>query len=274
MIALIGHSQEFSTNFIFKDAVGHTDTLILGYSLSATDSLDTIIGEKNLTESQIDTNFFVYASDVRVYRDSDFLKPGFRTKKQIVHLNNPDYLRYACIDVICKNFPLTIKWNKQEFQDTSRSKSFVIITPPGGWFDVGESPHLLSKTDSFAYTLERLRDYGRFYIDFIHSKPLKIWKLYIGFANYKNGLSIYNCTASLIKVYPNPCKNLFIVQFDNAKEVIFQLFDASGKLYFNEQFIGTIEHINISNLPDNLYYLKVISANGPFYYKILKISKL
>ena len=53
------YSQEFSTNFVFITADGKTDTIVVGYNPNATDSLDISLGEKNIPDTQIDTNFFV-----------------------------------------------------------------------------------------------------------------------------------------------------------------------------------------------------------------------
>jgi len=58
------YSQDFSTNFIFKNSKGISDTIVVGYNPNATDSLDVSLGEKDIPDAQIDTNFFVYASDV------------------------------------------------------------------------------------------------------------------------------------------------------------------------------------------------------------------
>lgn len=79
-------SQDFSSNFIFKNATGKTDTIILGYSSIATDSMDIALGEINIPDGEIDTNFSVYASNVIAHENGKFLKPEYRTKKQLLNV--------------------------------------------------------------------------------------------------------------------------------------------------------------------------------------------
>lgn len=188
VIPFILFGQDFSSNFIFKNTTGKTDTIIVGYSSIATDSLDIALGEINIPDGEIDTNFSVYASNVIAHENGKFLNPEYRTKKQL--LNVKLNALPICIDVICKDFPLTIKWDKLQFQDTSRSQSFIIPGPPGGWFDVGVGPLFLRTVDSVVFSQQDMENWANYYTDSIHAKEVKVWKLYIGFANAKNTTSL------------------------------------------------------------------------------------
>jgi len=262
------YSQDFSTNFVFKNAIGKTDTLVVGYSTNATDSLDVSIGEKNIPDAQIDTNFFVYASNVIAFENGKFLKPKYRTKKQL--LNAKFNVLPVCIDVICKDFPLTIKWDKLLFLDTSRSQSFIIPGPPGGWFDVGVGPLRLNTDDGVVYSQYDMTDWANYYIDSIHAKEVKVWKLYIGIANSKNNVSIKNIENISNNVFPNPCHNSLSILFTNEKNVFIQLSNLTGKTLFSEYFKGTSTNIDMSDLQKGIYFLKVSENYNNYVYKILK----
>ncbi len=76
-------------------------------------------------------------------------------------------------------------------------------------------------------------------------------------------------------VYPNPIKdntiNVNSVDFyDN--EIPVQIFDLTGKLLLSKTFRPTTMQLNIdvSNMPDGIYLLKIVSKGKLFNYKIIK----
>jgi hypothetical protein len=226
------------------------------------------LGEKDLFDAQIDTNFFVYVSDVIAFENGKFLKPKYKTKKQL--LNSKLNALPVCIDIICKEFPLTIKWDKLQFQDTSRSQSFIISIPPGGWFDVGMGPLRLITSDSVVYSQQYMNEWVNYYTDSIHAKDVKVWKLYIGFANSKDNTGFEIIENTSHKVFPNPCQNSLTIQFANEKTVNLQLSNITGKLLFSEHFKGTSTSIDMSDLQKGIYLLKIIENTNYYVYKIIK----
>jgi len=260
------HSQDFETRVIFKNSKGSIDTIIIGYSPDATDSLDIFLGELNLSDYEIDTNFSVYATNIVILDNGKTIKPAFRTKKQIVHFIKNEYIRYVCVDVICNDFPLTVKWDKLQFQDTSRFHSFIITAPPGSWFDAGDSPYLLSEADSVTYSY--LNNYnGKFYFDSIYGKKIKIWKLYIGFASQSNLLEVKNHRNDQYSIFPNPCQNLLNVLGDSYKMAIIQIFDTNGKLLYNKRFENKLNLIDMTHFQSGFYIIKI---GDNYVYKIIK----
>jgi hypothetical protein len=262
------YGQDFSTSFVFKDSRGKTDTLIVGYSPNATDSLDTSLGEMNILDSKIDTTFFVYASDIIALDKGKLHKPQYKTKKQILNPKlNP---KPACIDIICNTFPLTIKWDRNLFGDTSRSKSFIIATPPGGWFDVGESPHFLNVTDSIIYTSDDFSQLAMYYLDSIHAKPVKVWKLYIGFANQKNGLGVQSINSNFLKIYPNPCSDFLKIKYAKEEIVFFQLHNTIGEILSSGYLNGEEQTIDTHELSCGIYFLKITINKNIYNFKFFK----
>lgn len=271
---IILFAQEFSTKIYFRDNAGNKDTITVGYSLyGSKDSLTATLGEYNIPDSQIDTSFFIAISDVRseptLYK---FQKASFRTKIKYVDFKDPYYWRTVNIDVICKNFPLIVSWDKAVFQDTARSKSCITTTPPGGWFDVGGYYEWLSLSDSVIfYDYDKTQDYSKFYLyntdnstyylDSIHSNLVKIGSLYVGFLGNNYNLGFENISNSNISIYPNPSIGFINISFENDNLKRVQIYDSLGKLMINKYVNGKTEHINISNLNKGVYVMKIIENN-------------
>jgi hypothetical protein len=68
---------------------------------------------------------------------------------------------------------------------------------------------------------------------------------------------------SQVSVYPNPNNGMFWVsmEFEESKEVEFEIFDVAGKPVFIQQPILVLEKgiqaFDISNLPEGIYYLRL-----------------
>lgn len=270
---------EFSTKLYFKDAAGHTDSVMVGYSSIATDSLNAGLGEVNLLNSQIDTTFFSGISDViadaSIYK---YKKANYRTKTKFSTYNNP-LNQFLSIDIICKNFPITISWNKLLFQDTIRSKSFISASYPSSGFDVGEQPHWLCYDDSLMYyTYNSGNDYsknylfeaGNYYIDSINSKPVKIWTLFVGFAGYKFNTRLNTNDIDNSIIYSSPCTNNLNIKFGQVKKRLIQLYSLTGQILYNEFQNNSNISIDVSNLESGMLLLKILENNKVQVYKITK----
>ena len=271
-------AQDFATKLYFKDGIGRVDSIKVGFSTSATDSLNSQLGEIKLSDPQIDTTFFVGISDVRINGNTNETAK-FRTKTKYVNTSRPDYLRFINIDLICKNYPLTISWNKSLFQDTNRSKSFIISSHPGGWFDVGEQPHWLNSEDSIKYYTTNLsNDYsknylyetGDFYIDSIHSKPVKIWRLYVDFAGSDFNMDVRKTNNSKDIIFPNPCQDILHINSEQSTQGFMQLFSLTGCLLFEQSCSGSSMSINMTKFAAGTYLLQINNGIQISTYKIQK----
>lgn len=74
-----------------------------------------------------------------------------------------------------------------------------------------------------------------------------------------------------ITVYPNPTNNFLIVKVENydIKNLLYVIFDLSGKKLQQVKSYGTKTEINFSIYPASSYILKVIEKN-----KVLKVFKI
>ncbi len=73
--------------------------------------------------------------------------------------------------------------------------------------------------------------------------------------------SVENSVASNLNVYPNPAVNSFAVRIENAENSSLAVFDISGKMVLTEKLTGNETVINISNLSEGLYIVR-INQNG------------
>jgi hypothetical protein len=76
-----------------------------------------------------------------------------------------------------------------------------------------------------------------------------------------------------IELYPNPSKGIFtlLINSDILSEMIIQLTDLQGKIVYNNDIDMTKTYqsnIDVSNLAEGIYYLKVITGDN------LKVKKL
>jgi hypothetical protein len=130
--------QAFSFPIVFEDAIGNKDTLVLGYDVNATDSIDEAFGEINIIGTPLDSLFDIRVSDA-------FWKGGsatFHTKKQIIPASSCTGSSLITIDFKCVNWPVTASWDNSVFDDTCREGSVLTSVHPGGWWDTGSPSDL------------------------------------------------------------------------------------------------------------------------------------
>lgn len=270
-------SQEFSTTFIFKDALGNKDSIIVGYSPLATDSLNHNLGEIQIPSNLIDTLFGVYISNVTansVEENCYYEKAKFRTKKKYtkliskkdVYTWNDDLI--IKVDIIAKFFPVTVSWNKTLFQNDSLQNSFIISTRPGFWFDAGEFPNKLSENDSILYYPNGIM--FQCYNDSIELSLIPIHKLYICFATKDYLFSISNVQANNVNIYPNPCKSFINIELQIENDFTLEIISPEGKLVNKTKISKKNNIINTSDLPKGVFILRLRNNNEIMINKLFK----
>jgi len=76
-----------------------------------------------------------------------------------------------------------------------------------------------------------------------------------------------------LQTYPNPTTDFLTIRVESQvlNELSYQLFDANGKLIENKKMNSSLETINLENLANATYFLKILSADKEL--KIVKIIK-
>ncbi len=76
------------------------------------------------------------------------------------------------------------------------------------------------------------------------------------------------------KLFPNPVKNYFTIDFKNEIENLsVSLFNSIGEKVFSEKVSGNSATINVSDLSDGVYFVKLQNSQGMSYLKKIIVSK-
>jgi len=259
--------QEFSFTMTFHDSMGNSDTIIFGYDISATDSVDADFGEINIISNKIDSLFEVRITDEWIAKRVDInLEGNYHLKKQIIRKNCNSWPTAIGIDIKCKNWPVTAKWDNTIFNDTCNDGSLITSIPPGGWWDIGCPSDLIVKplieTNQVTFS-ENFDDFFSLnehynYVNKDNDTISMFWAAITYHDILHSGEppdDAINNTFDEIKIYPNPANTFLYLKGLNYKHINnISLFDISGE----KRFI-TIkdELINIENLEKGIYLLKI-----------------
>ena len=77
-----------------------------------------------------------------------------------------------------------------------------------------------------------------------------------------------------VSVYPNPTTDYLELKVENLQlsELSYKLYDISGKVYQNKEIGNSITKIEMQNLPQGIYFIKVIDTKNKEF-KTFKIIK-
>lgn len=129
--------EHFSFPIYFEDAVGHRDTVYFGYDSTATDSLDAVFGEADISHVPWDT-----ALDVRLtgvwkgasHWQGQYNSP-FQTKKLVAGPRCDDRAPVFSVEILTRHWPVTARWDSTLFQGACKSThafSSIISDAVGG----------------------------------------------------------------------------------------------------------------------------------------------
>ncbi len=96
-----------------------------------------------------------------------------------------------------------------------------------------------------------------------------------GFFNcgYPTGFASVNQTEAIIRVYPNPAKNILHIDFENSDENRrIEIYDAFGKLVLNEDILVQNSTFDIQRLISGIYFYKVVFGNKVIQSKLVIIK--
>jgi hypothetical protein len=279
MLLILCHmasGQEFSFKMTFIDAIGNTDSLIMGYDIDATDSLDSEFGEINIIDSKLDSVF-----DVRITNEwkvrgwvGDQNKSKYHLKKQIVKKNCDTWADPMSIDIKCSHWPVTAQWNNNLFVgNPCREGSVFTSMHPGLWWDVITPSDLYycilsdntevsftSNTDDYFYP----GDFGEdSYINSNHDTISVFW-VAIG----TNAIGVYIDQDSYdhnIVLSPNPSRDYIRLDFENHEDIkSIEIYDLAGR----KQVIAIHDNeIDISKLISGFYYVKMTNGENRIFVK-------
>ncbi len=83
------------------------------------------------------------------------------------------------------------------------------------------------------------------------------------------GLQLYHDPE--INVYPNPTSDLLYFSSVKGKEMFIELLDLNGKVMYTKTMTQSLSSIDVSELKEGIYFLKVYTSEGLIVKKIIKL---
>ena len=269
---LTAAAQQFSFKMYFKDAIGNTDSITLGYDPSASDTIDISYGEVNIISTPLDSGLDVRITDEwdnRIYES----KPGtYHTKKQIFHYDciPRQYPKFHTLEIHTKHWPVTAYWSKSLFTNACRLGSIISGVMPAGWPHIGGNSDLyylfLSWADSVTFSSNTSPTFDSNMgtirgIDTISFFWVGVFDL-SGVAASNDNM-IYS--RDLLKIYPNPASDYLSVEPAPSLGVIqnVQIYSLSGDMMYEAALMDTIPN---SFLNAGVYVLVITNEKHEKYW--------
>lgn len=104
--------EEFSFPIHFEDKAGNKDTVIFGYDSLGTDGIDSLFGEKNISNEAWDTTLDVRLSN---YFSWDSSRSAYETKKQIANKDCSESASVFKFKILTRSWPVTASWDSSLF---------------------------------------------------------------------------------------------------------------------------------------------------------------
>jgi len=131
--------EDFLFSLLFTDSLGNSNEIYLGYDKDATDSVDTIYGENDVSSMALNPEL-----DIRISQDTigdldeSISFPSFQSKKQVLKNRcSENSAMVFRIDIHAKYWPLEVTWDPLKFNEECRAASGFTNTRKGalgdGW---------------------------------------------------------------------------------------------------------------------------------------------
>ncbi len=75
-----------------------------------------------------------------------------------------------------------------------------------------------------------------------------------------------------VNIFPNPTSEFIYLKVEQLKDVSYNIYDATGKLLWQEKLTGLTTKVNVSDLPKGIYFI-ALTQKGSKKIKTFKIIK-
>ncbi len=257
--------QDFSFKLVFCDAIGNTDTLIIGYDATATDSVDINFNEENIISKSLDSVFDVRITDEWTSRmQMNAANGNYHLKKQIIKTNCDTWPTAICIDIKCKNWPVTVSWDNTLFNNDCTNGSVLTSIPPGGWWDVGSPSNLmraeLMNKNQVTFSANYVDNVNEYYAYLNRNRDtISVFWVAMAETSILNvGIDNRNQENDVI-LFPNPSSDIIQITGHLANQIKQVLIhDISGK---NLPIVNQTQTIDLRNLPQGIYVITLTLKN-------------
>ncbi len=271
----IVNGQQFSFQMFFTDAVGNKDTITLGYDIAATDSIDVSLGEVNIISIPHKAELDVRISN-EWYNRTWLGVPGtYHTKRQIIDYScmNFSYSNIQTVDILTKNWPVTVTWDNSLFKDSCKLGSVFTSVNPGGWWDTTSPSNLyqqiMSMNDSATFTSNASNWYNENY-SYIHDSDTipVFWQAIAPEWILKTTISEHAQPQLSVKAYPNPFSQQLTFSLSDDAQTTVSVCSLLGQQEWQYTFTNTIT-IDTNHLEEGIYYYMLQNDKG-----IIKTGKI
>lgn len=250
-------AQQFSFQMNFVDAVGNKDSVILGYDIAGTDTIDPAFGEINIVNTP-------YSSGLDVRLGNGYFFPAgvvqtpFETKKQIIY-HDCNISSNIEFHIVASNYPVKIYWNRNLFNDTCRKGSLYTEVDPSGRWDVG-GYFIKGLYYNDSITIPNI-----YYNSYLNSSDtVNVYWVQFGNSTLLSGalaIEEHYIAEGLITINPNPASDFISINIDKmfGEVKMFELYNSFGQIILLPKQLNDID---ISELPSGLYFIKIINSRG------------
>lgn len=258
LFIIFSNAQEFAFPIYFEDAAGYKDTLVLGYDITATDSVDIAFDEINIISEPLNDELDVRVSNA-FFRGYGELPATYHTKKQIIK-NSCGYgfpvYPVICIDIKSNHWPVNVMWDSTLFVDTcvaeSQFASFLYwswdITWPNDF-----NLYLNQQSSQIAKTESDPSDDLTYYIN-DSGDTIRVFFIVLDDEQYTENIESHEVFD--FKIFNN--KEILTVSSDQFVIGKIEILDLAGKTVIVEN----AKAISIAGLPEGLYLCRVYVSSG------------
>jgi hypothetical protein len=239
---------------------------VLGYDMTATDTLDGSFGETNIIGTPWNNGL-----DVRITNEWNnrfyLSSPGtWHTKKQIEKNNCGSWFTVNGIDIKTNHWPVIVTWDSALFNDICRNGSVFTGIPPGGWWDVG-CPSSLYRAELFHEDAETFTtnitsggvNTNYAYINSSGDTISMFWQIFADSTLLTASIQEVG-TEDQLKVFPDPASDHLNIELPATfgKKYSVQLISSLGQIISTE----TDAEIDLQFLPSGVYFVLVTNEKG------------
>jgi hypothetical protein len=291
----------FETTIWFTDAMGNTDSVVVGYDPDAEwESLNPQFGEV-LIDAPFDSVF-----EVRASFDNGWHLAANKlfTKKKITRARERDWIPYPClsisplgIHIYARHYPVTVTWDREIFQTQCQTRSFLAShTTDGhmeGWFF--NIPGILEYTQCMAedstYTVNGTDDpwewYNRYATTLTNDSSAETSVLQLRFLDASAfGGTVSPCPVIVsvdqvpkehaLQVFPNPAsEGVRVAMSEGAsftEDLQVRLYSATFQEVRQHTWSASSPYLDLSlaGVPPGLYFIEVRDRTG----RLVHVQKL
>ena len=96
---------------------------------------------------------------------------------------------------------------------------------------------------------------------------MEIYKFFTNSMDFPSNIDVIN--NDLVKLYPNPANNVLFVETDIIENSSLSLFDVTGKKIYNIENIAGLNTLDVSNLPEGMYFIRISNSEKSLDRKII-----